>query len=74
MGLKREAEAVEALGKSIGYGHMMSLTSALWRKDMIKNGYPMSGVFVPTLPSNANNKDLYEKEIEKYDNIINEAL
>lgn len=70
IGLKREAQAVKALGKSIGYGHMMSLASALWRKDMIKNGYPVSGVFVPVLPSDVKPEEFNEDETKIYDNIV----
>ena len=73
IGLKREAQAVKALGESIGYGNMMSMASALWRKDMIENGYPVSGVFVPVLPSDVKEEYLNEGDMKKYDSIVNEA-
>ena len=73
IGLKREAQAAKALGASIGYGHMMALASALWRKDMIEKGYPVSGVFVPAMPSDVIPEYLNEGEMKHYDNIVNEA-
>ena len=45
----KDREAVKQLGTQIGYGNMMQLASDLWKKDMIAKGYPVSGVFIPTL-------------------------
>lgn len=51
-----EKESVKQLGEQIGYGNMMYLASDLWKEDMIKKGYPISGVFVPVLPCDVKNK------------------
>ena len=54
-----ETNTVKELGEQIGYGHLMSIASALWRKNLEDSGYPTSGAFVPTcLP-------FVEKEIAK---------
>jgi hypothetical protein len=47
--LKSEVKAVKELGEQIGYGHMMALASALWRKSLKEKGYPESGAFVATI-------------------------
>jgi hypothetical protein len=47
--IQQEAKQVKALGEKIGYGHMMELASALWRKHLKEKGYPDTGAFVPTL-------------------------
>ena len=67
-----EIKAVQELGEQIGYGHMMNLASALWRKDLKDNGYPEIGAFVPTISSFIK-KGYYDvKSEELYDKIINE--
>jgi hypothetical protein len=43
-----DTRRVKQLGEELGYGHLMALASALWKKDMEDNDYPVSGVFVPT--------------------------
>ncbi len=47
--LKSEVKAVKQIGEQIGYGHLMSLASALWRKSLKDKGYPESGAFVATI-------------------------
>jgi hypothetical protein len=47
--LKAEVKAVKEIGELIGYGHLMSLASALWRKALKEKGYPESGAFVATI-------------------------
>ena len=47
--IKIEVEQVKQLGEQIGYGHMMELASALWRKSLEEKGYPISGAFIPTI-------------------------
>jgi hypothetical protein len=47
--LKSEVKAVKEIGEQIGYGHLMSLASALWRKSLKDKGYPESGAFVATI-------------------------
>jgi hypothetical protein len=48
MNRKQEIEVVKKLGEQIGYGHLMSLASALWRQKLKETGTPISGAFVPT--------------------------
>ena len=55
-----EEELVRELGEKIGYGNMMDLASECWSDDMIKNGYPTSGVFITALPSDSNQRVVEE--------------
>jgi hypothetical protein len=50
MNREDEIAAVKLVGEKIGYGNMMYIASALWRRSMRKKGYPTSGVFFPVLP------------------------
>ena len=43
-----EIDAVKELGDKIGYGNMMSIASALWRRLLKESGVPTSGAFIPT--------------------------
>lgn len=45
-----EYRAVKLVGEKIGYGNLMTIASALWRRSMRDEGYPTSGVFYPVLP------------------------
>lgn len=73
---KLEVEVVKSIGERIGYGHLMTIASALWRKSLKEKDCPISGAFVPTCI------DFLEKEsrasaesiIRLYDEIINQAL
>lgn len=72
MTTKQEVEAVMYLGDNIGYGHLMSLASALWRKSLKEKNYPESGAFVPTILQCVE-KELAEKTKEErkmYDRIV----
>jgi len=51
-----EIDAVKELGDKIGYGNMMSIASALWRRLLKKSGIPESGAFIPTSQSFVKNK------------------
>jgi hypothetical protein len=46
---KRDAERVKRLGEEIGYGNLMELASALWRKNLKQLGIPETGAFIPTV-------------------------
>ena len=46
--LKKEFEIVKKLGESMGYGNMMSICSALWRKTLKDKYGHTVGAFVPT--------------------------
>lgn len=48
MDKKEEIEAVKKLGEQIGYGHLMSIASSLWRENLRAIGAPESGAFVVT--------------------------
>ena len=67
-----EVKAVKELGEKIGYGNMMSIASALWRKSLKENGYPISGAFVPTcLPFIKEDlQDLDKEGMEMYDKMV----
>jgi hypothetical protein len=60
-----EKELVKFIGEQIGYGNMMNLASKLWREDMIANGCPISGVFVPALPCDVKKLDTTWDEISE---------
>jgi len=67
-----EISAVKALGEQIGYGHLMELASALWRKSLEQKGYPTSGAFVTALESDVKKirTEQYEKEKAIYDELV----
>lgn len=70
--IKREVEAVKQLGSQIGYGHLMEIASALWRKDLKDNYGLNSGAFVPVCTYSIKKKEipLIEKSCNQYDKII----
>lgn len=45
--MNEEIEKVEELGKEIGFGWLMSLASALWRRQLKKEGKPESKAKIP---------------------------
>lgn len=74
-----EVNRVKKMGEQIGYGHLMSIASALWRKSLEDKGYPVSGAFVPTcLPfiekeiadATKGERELYDKMVS--DNNLND--
>lgn len=71
---KEEIEAVKQLGEAIGYGHLMALASALWRKSLKEKGYPTSGAFIGTCISSVYKKyrKQFESENKYYDKYISE--
>ena len=66
-------ETIEQLGEKIGYGHLMNLASAIWRKNLKENGYPEIGAFIPTcLPFIKDEmQEMHEQSSIQYDKIIN---
>lgn len=73
-----EVVAVQRLGEQIGYGHLMALASALWRKKLVEEygkGYE-KGAFVPTLSILVKDEwaENLQKEAKMYDDIVNAAL
>ena len=73
-----EVAAVQRLGEQIGYGHLMSLASALWRRSLIKEyGEKVAeGAFIPTLKMLVVEdwQENVEKENKLYDSIVKAAL
>lgn len=73
MNLKGEINAVKSLGEEIGYGQLMTLASALWRKSLRDKGYPEVGAFVPTCMPFIGDKEILEvteKENKVLDKLI----
>ena len=66
----KDVNIVKALGDEIGYGHLMSLASALWRKKLKETGVPESGAFVPMVQAGIKDDWLNEGTIKQYDEII----
>lgn len=58
--IKAEVIQVKELGEKIGYGHLMELASALWRKSLEEKGYPISGAFIPTIGA-CIEKEMFDK-------------
>ena len=73
-----EVAAVQRLGEQIGYGHLMSLASALWRRSLTKEYSEKfaEGAFVPTLKMLVVEDwhENIEKENKLYDEIVKAAL
>lgn len=70
MSIREEVKAVKNLGEEIGYGHTMSLASALWRKALRDKGFPEHGAFVPALHHIAYDEK-QNAEFKMYDDIVN---
>lgn len=70
--------AVKRLGEQIGYGHLMSLASALWRRNLTEEyGEKVGeGAFIPTLKMLVVEdwQENVEQESKLYDSIVKEAL
>lgn len=68
----QDASRVQALGDEIGYGHLMELASALWRKRLREKGYPTSGAFVPTVTVllTKEGKEIANESCDLYDSLI----
>lgn len=73
---KQEIEAVKQLGETIGYGNMMALATALWRKDLRDHGYPVSGAFIATVYPllNEEGKEIADRELPLYDKLIEKTF
>ena len=69
-----DAQQVKELGDKIGYGHMMTLASALWRKSLGQAGIPTDAAFVTTCLPFMNEEDqrntLLENEL--YDKLVSD--
>ena len=73
---EQEVLAVKLLGETIGYGNMMSIATALWRKSLRDSGYPESGAFVGTIYDllTDEGKEIADRQLPHYDNEIEELL
>ncbi len=76
--MKSEITKVVALGEEIGYGHLMSLASALWRMKMISSGVPISGVCIPVtndmIVKDNDIQKIVNDEIKLYDKIVSPSI
>ena len=65
MNREEEIAAVKLVGEKIGYGNMMSIAGALWRRMLRQEGYPESGAFFPTCPSFIDKETACETRVEQ---------
>ena len=76
--MKAEIRKVKDLGEEIGYGHLMALASALWRRDMVITGKPISGVCIPVTIDMIVKEEEIQKivndEIKLYDKIVSPPI
>ena len=76
--MKTEIEKVKELGEEIGYGHLMSLASALWSRKMVNTGAPISGVCIPVtndmIVKDNDVQKIVKDEIKLYDKIISPPI
>lgn len=72
--LPTEIMAVKSLGEQIGYGHLMELASALWRKKLQQSNTPITGATVPASIYDLKEEvlELVKKNCKIYDSIIKE--
>lgn len=73
---KEQVKLVKSIGDEIGYGHLMCIASALWRKNLKNHGVPLEGAFIPTIEYSVKKTDLkhIQKDKELYDSIIEKSL
>lgn len=73
-----EVVAVQRLGEQIGYGNLMHIASALWRRELIKaygEGYE-TGVLVPVMGRivKEERQESLHKEMKFMDRLVELAL
>ena len=73
-----EVVTVQRLGEQIGYGNLMWLASALWRRKLVKDwgeGHE-KGAFLPTVSCLLNEEglDIFQQQIVVYDEIVKDVL
>lgn len=69
-----EIEIIESLSEKIGYGHLMSIASALWRKKLKEINVPECGAFIPMVQAGIKDDWFNEDDIKNYDNIIKKEI
>ena len=64
------------LGKTEGYGHVMSLVSALWRADARSRNEPIEGCFVPVCLNmlKRSHASAISHDLQAYDRIVENQL
>jgi hypothetical protein len=67
--ISEEVKRVKQLGEAIGYGHLMSLASALWRESLREKNLPIIGAFYPSLAKKSDQRD-----IQHYDSLLKTLL
>ncbi len=69
-----DIERVRQLSEEIGYGHLMSLASSLWREKLKETGIPLEGAFIPVIRSfvveDKEIEDIVDKSTKHYDRIV----
>jgi len=65
-----DIDIIKSIGEQVGYGHLMCVASALWRKSLKEKGIPEDGAFVPMIPAGIKDDWFNEGELENYDKII----
>ena len=70
--IKQETAVLEMLGDSIGYGHLMALATALWRRKLKAEGLPEQGAFIGVCDISIKDDrlDSVMREVRMYDEII----
>ena len=75
---KEQVQVLKKLGDEIGYGHLMALASAIWRKKLCdEHGEQYkSGAFIPVVDCVVEPEHLrkMKPELELYDGIVKRAL
>lgn len=74
--LNHEVHVTKILGDMIGYGNLMNIASALWRKSLKQSGIPETGAFIPVgdFQILRSEKPMVDKMQRHYDRIIEKAL
>ena len=67
---------LDKLGKTEGYGHIMSLVSALWRADARSRNEPVDGCLVPVCLNNLkrSHASVISHDLQVYDRIVENQL
>lgn len=70
--IKQETAVLEMLGDSIGYGHLMALATALWRRKLRSQGLPENAAFIGVCDISIKNDRLKSvmEEVRVYDEIV----
>ena len=67
---------LDKLGKTEGYGHIMSLVSALWRADARSRKEPIEGCLIPTCINSLkrSHASAISHDLQVYDRIVENQL